>query len=106
MTQEMLADMLGVRREGVTEAAGRLQKAGVIHYGRGHIAVLDRPRLEARACECYAVVKEEYARLIPNIGEPKSFLRHASARFTCVAAIAITHLESILAPGQDLPLVC
>jgi CRP-like cAMP-binding protein len=81
MTQEMIAEMLGVRREGVTEAAGRLQKAGVIHYSRGHIAVLDRPRLEARACECYAVVKEEYARLIPNIGEPKSFLRDACATF-------------------------
>jgi hypothetical protein len=54
-----------VRRESVTEAAGRLQKAGVIHYSRGRIAVLDRPRLEARACECYAVVKREYDRLLP-----------------------------------------
>ena len=64
MTQELISNMLGVRREGVTEAAGRLQKAGLIHYSRGHIAVLDRPRLEAQACECYAVVKQEYDRLL------------------------------------------
>ena len=64
MTQELIADMLGVRREGVTEAARRLQDAGLIHYSRGHIAVLDRPRLEARACECYAVVKRQYDRLL------------------------------------------
>ena len=65
MTQERISNILGVRREGVTEAAGRLQKAGLIHYSRGHIAVLDRPRLEAHACECYAVVKREYDRLLP-----------------------------------------
>ena len=65
MTQELIANMLGVRREGVTEAAGKLQKAGLIHYSRGHIAVLDRPQLEAQVCECYAVVKREYARLLP-----------------------------------------
>ena len=64
MTQEHIADMLGVRREGVTEAAGRLQKAGLIQHSRGHIAVIDRPRLEAHACECYAVVKREYGRLL------------------------------------------
>ena len=64
MTQELIADMLGVRREGVTEAAGKLQKAGLIHYSRGHIAVLDRPQLEAQVCECYAVVKREYDRLL------------------------------------------
>jgi len=64
MTQKLIAHMLGVRREGVTEAAGKLQKAGLIHYGRGHIAVLDRLRLEAQACECYAVVKREYDRLL------------------------------------------
>ena len=63
ITQELIASSLGVRREGVTEAAGRLQKAGLIHYSRGHIAVLDRPRLEARGCECYAVIKREYERL-------------------------------------------
>ncbi|HJV27920.1 MAG TPA: Crp/Fnr family transcriptional regulator [Aromatoleum sp.] len=68
MTQEMIAHMLGVRREGVTESAGNLQKAGVIEYRRGHITVLDRPGLEARACECYAVVKREFDRLLPHAG--------------------------------------
>jgi CRP-like cAMP-binding protein len=66
MTQELIANMLGVRREGVTEAAGHLQEAGLIRYRRGHIAVLDRGRLEQRACECYAVVKKEYDRLLPT----------------------------------------
>lgn len=64
MTQELIANMLGVRREGVTEAAGRLQDAGLIRYQRGQIAVLDRPRLERRVCECYAVVKRECDRLL------------------------------------------
>jgi len=67
MTQELIANMLGVRREGVTEAAGLLQAAGMIHYRRGRITVLDRPKLEARVCECYAVVKREYGRLLPPI---------------------------------------
>ena len=58
--------MLGVRREGVTEAALALQKAGLISYARGHIKVLDRSALEQRSCECYAVVKQEYDRLLPN----------------------------------------
>ncbi len=66
MTQELIANMLGVRREGVTEAALKLQKAGLIRYVRGHITVLDRPGLEHRTCECYAVVKKEYDRLLPN----------------------------------------
>jgi CRP-like cAMP-binding protein len=66
MTQELIANMLGVRREGVTEAAGKLQAAGLIRYSRGHITVLDRPRLEARVCECYAVVKKEFDRLLPQ----------------------------------------
>ena len=66
MTQELIANMLGVRREGVTEAAGRLQAAGMIKYSRGHITVVDRPGLEARTCECYAVVKKESDRLLPN----------------------------------------
>ncbi len=70
MTQELIANMLGVRREGVTEAAGALQNAGLISYRRGHIAVLDRPGLEARSCECYAVVKREYDRLLPYRIEP------------------------------------
>ena len=65
MTQELIANMLGVRREGVTEAARRLQTAGLISYARGHIAVLDRAGLERRSCECYAVVKKEYDRLLP-----------------------------------------
>ena len=65
MTQELIANMLGVRREGVTEAAGRLHKAGIIDYHRGRIIVLDRDRLEMRACECYAVVRKECERLIP-----------------------------------------
>lgn len=65
MTQELIANMLGVRREGVTEAAGHLQKAGLIEYQRGHIRVLDRPALERRTCECYAVVRREYERLLP-----------------------------------------
>jgi CRP-like cAMP-binding protein len=66
MTQELIANMLGVRREGVTEAAGKLQKLGVITYQRGHITVLDRPRLEQLCCECYAVVKKETDRLLPS----------------------------------------
>lgn len=66
MTQELIANMLGVRREGVTEAALKLQKAGLISYARGHISVLDRPALEQRSCECYAVVKKEYDRLLPD----------------------------------------
>ncbi|MEO8855903.1 MAG: Crp/Fnr family transcriptional regulator [Burkholderiaceae bacterium] len=65
MTQEVLANLLGVRREGVTAAALKLQVAGVIRYSRGHIEVLDRPRLEHRACECYGVAKKEYFRLLP-----------------------------------------
>jgi CRP-like cAMP-binding protein len=67
MTQELIANMLGVRREGVTEAAGKLQSAGLIHYSRGRISVLDRPGMEARACECYAVVKKEFDRLLPEV---------------------------------------
>lgn len=65
MTQELIANMLGVRREGVTDAALKLQDAGLIRYARGHITVLDRAGLEARSCECYAVVKKEYDRLLP-----------------------------------------
>ena len=65
MTQELIANMLGVRREGVTEAAGKLQRAGAIHYNRGHIEVLNRPHLETLSCECYDAVRREYARLLP-----------------------------------------
>ena len=66
MTQELIANMLGVRREGVTEAALKLQTAGLIRYARGHISVLDRKGLEQRSCECYEVVKKEYDRLLPD----------------------------------------
>jgi hypothetical protein len=66
MTQELISNMLGVRREGVTEAAHNLQKAGLIDYNRGHIKVLDRPGLEKRSCECYTVVRNELDRLLPS----------------------------------------
>ena len=66
MTQELIANMLGVRREGVTEGASKLQHAGLISYSRGRITVLDRPGLEKRTCECYEVVRKEYDRLLPN----------------------------------------
>jgi CRP-like cAMP-binding protein len=77
MTQELIANMLGVRREGVTEAAGKLQKQELIEYSRGHITVLDRPGLEARCCECYAVVKHEYDRLLHYVPSSDP---HTSAR--------------------------
>jgi CRP-like cAMP-binding protein len=67
MTQELIANMLGVRREGVTEGALKLQKAGLIKYSRGRIVVIDRTGLESRCCECYAVVKKEYDRLLPAL---------------------------------------
>lgn len=67
ITHELVAGMLGVRREGITEAAGRLQAAGCIRYRRGHIAVLDRSRLKTRSCECYAVVRKELERLLPDV---------------------------------------
>ncbi|GGP17742.1 Crp/Fnr family transcriptional regulator [Silvimonas iriomotensis] len=72
MTQELIANMLGVRREGVTQSALKLQEAGLIHYARGHISVLDRLGLEHRTCECYAVVKKEYDRLLPQRDGPSS----------------------------------
>ncbi|MEX2241788.1 MAG: Crp/Fnr family transcriptional regulator [Burkholderiales bacterium] len=67
MTQELVASMLGVRREGITDAAGRLQEAGVIRYRRGHITVLERAGLETRVCECYAVVRKEFGRLLSDV---------------------------------------
>jgi len=67
MTQELIANMLGVRREGVTEAAGKLQRAGIIRYSRGHIVVRDRARLEREVCECYGVVKKEFDRLLSDL---------------------------------------
>ncbi|MDP2248707.1 MAG: Crp/Fnr family transcriptional regulator [Nitrosomonadales bacterium] len=67
MTQDLIANMLGVRREGVTEAAGKLQRSGLIEYTRGHIKVVNRPGLERRSCECYKVVKDEFDRLLPSL---------------------------------------
>jgi CRP-like cAMP-binding protein len=67
MTQELVASMLGVRREGITQAAGNLQRAGLVRYRRGHIAILERSGLENRACECYAVVKKELNRLLSDV---------------------------------------
>jgi CRP-like cAMP-binding protein len=72
MTQELIANMLGVRREGVTEAALALQRAGLIIYARGHITVIDRQALEQRSCECYAVVNAEYKRLLPGMPAPEA----------------------------------
>ena len=76
MTQELIANMLGVRREGVTEAAGKLQQAGIISYCRGHIEILDRPKLEEAVCECYKVVKQEFDRLLTSVslGDPQHIL--------------------------------
>ena len=72
MTQELAANMLGVRCEGITDAGGKLQKLGVIEYRRGHVTVLDRPKLEKLSCECYAVVKEETDRLLPYLPPPRA----------------------------------
>jgi CRP-like cAMP-binding protein len=81
MTQDLIANMLGVRREGVTDAAGKLQRAGYIRYSRGHITVLNRPGLEERVCECYAVVKREFDRLLSEIppGDPNQVLGKSMA---------------------------
>jgi CRP-like cAMP-binding protein len=84
MTQELIANMLGVRREGVTEAAGKLQKLGIIRYVRGRITVLDRPRLEQMCCECYAVVKKETDRLLPQAHDP--FRLETGRHLTDIAA--------------------
>lgn len=70
MTRALIANMLGVRREGVIEAAGRLQRAGLIDYSRGRIRVLDRPGLEARVCECYEVARKEFRRVLPEVVPP------------------------------------
>lgn len=92
LTQELIADSLGVRRESITAAAGLLQQAGLIHYGRGHITLLDRSRLEAQACECYAVVRREYARLLP----PASTTGEAGRR-----AIDVPHARGISGSQTD-----
>ncbi len=75
MTQELVANMLGVRREGITQAAGKLQEAGIIRHRRGHIAVLERSGLEARACECYAVVRKELTRLLTDVKPGQDAIR-------------------------------
>jgi Mn-dependent DtxR family transcriptional regulator len=80
MTQELVASMLGVRREGITEAAGNLQRAGVIRYRRGHIEVLERPGLEARVCECYAVVKHELTRLLADAGRDQGAVQRTTPK--------------------------
>ncbi|MEO8145738.1 MAG: Crp/Fnr family transcriptional regulator [Betaproteobacteria bacterium] len=80
MTQELVASMLGVRREGITEAAGRLQQAGLIRYRRGHIAVIERPGLETRACECYGVVRKEMKRLLSDVLHRQGMLAAVSVR--------------------------
>lgn len=72
MTQDLIASMIGVRREGIAEAASKLQQAGLIRYRRGHITVLDRLGLERQTCECYAVVKNELARLLPQAADPET----------------------------------
>lgn len=84
MTQELIASMLGVRRESVTNAAGELQKLGAIKYGRGHITILDRPKLEQLCCECYVVVKKETDRLLPCL--PAYACNHAQRRMEPLAA--------------------
>jgi len=80
MTQELIANMLGVRREGVTDAAGRLQRAGVIEYCRGLITILDRPQLELLCCECYAVVREETERLLPLYKLSSGLAKHSHSK--------------------------
>jgi len=72
VTQQLIADMLGVRREGITEAAGKLHDEGLIHHSRGHIRVLDREGLEARACECYGLVRREFDRLLPRLHQAET----------------------------------
>ncbi len=86
MTQELVASMLGVRREGVTEAVGKLQQAGVIRHRRGHITVLNRPGLESQVCECYQVVKQEFSRLLPDVPQrQENLLQPQNARREAVA---------------------
>ena len=87
MTQELVASMLGVRREGVTEAAGKLRRAGLIRYHRGHIAVLERAGLEARACECYAVVRKELSRLLAEVRYTRELLAAESPRVSIHPAL-------------------
>jgi CRP-like cAMP-binding protein len=91
MTQELIASMLGVRREGVTEAAGRLQREGIISYSRGRIEVLDRPQLESQVCECYQVVKKEFERLLPSSEERSSELGENTTNQTGDCCLNLNH---------------
>ena len=99
MTRELIANMLGVPREGVAEAAGNLQKAGLIEYRHGHITVLDRAGLEARVCGCYAVVKKEFDRLLPEALIPKSVangMRFDSIKCDHKEAVAVKNTQELL----------
>jgi len=98
MTQELIANMLGVRREGVTEAAGKLQRAGVIHYSRGQITVLDRPQLEQLSCECYAVVKRETDRLLPYRAPPPADMPTKRP----LLKETLIYSSTLLSPGECL----
>ncbi len=93
MTQELIANMLGVRREGVTDAAGKLQRKGVIEYSRGQITVLDRAKLELLACECYAVVKAETERLLPYVPVKSQDLQHDERVLAHRAAMLAKHSD-------------
>jgi CRP-like cAMP-binding protein len=105
LTQELMSTLLGVRREGVSEAAGRLQAAGLLRHARGRITVLDRPKLEAQACECYAVVKREYDRLIGSAFRPAAVrlpaLRDAFSNGLCAPDLAAQGRSS--APSSRMP---
>jgi CRP-like cAMP-binding protein len=91
ITQERIANMLGVRRESITEVAGNLQKAGLIHYSRGHIAVVDRLGLEALACECYAVVRNETDRLFPCKNSSRTAVAHFPGRIAVISRVPVAH---------------
>ena len=110
MTQELIANMLGVRREGVTAAARTLQKLGLVHCSRGHIAVLDRRGLEQRACECYAVIRKEYERMLPREGAtqkrdsliaPPRTARQVSARVFVSERTAVAQPANVLVGQLD-----
>jgi len=109
MTQELIANMLGVRREAVTEAAGKLQAAGLIHYSRGHITVIDRPGLEARSCECYRVVKSEYDRLFhlmpTNLPKPRARPNPTTFRKRAEARLQQTQPTLPISPGDTVRLL-
>lgn len=100
MTQEMISNMLGVRREGVTEAAGKLQKLGIINYCRGHITILNRRTLEQLTCECYAVIKKETDRLLPNTFSNNlplnNFIPKNSNCASCIKLVKGSHLKKTI----------